>query len=125
MMPVQLLAPAAFDKIGPHFFGYQVLADCTLHFNGTAECRGTNCEAGSGRRHAGPPPGPTPGLAAGAMIRCERFAAIPFGELARTPTLSGCGDAFDALLENVRNQQTFYPGVAGWSSPSKDFGAPG
>ena len=44
------------------------------------------------------------------MIRCERFAAIPFAELARTPNLSGCGDAFDALLENVRSQ-TFYPGA--------------
>ena len=77
MMPVQLLAPAAFDRTGPQFFGYQVLSDCTLHVNGTAECRGTNCEAGYGNRHAGPPPG-YPGPAAAAMIRCELFAAIPF-----------------------------------------------
>ena len=129
-MPVQLLQ-AAFDTgqltspVGARFFGYQVLSNCTLHPNGTAECRGTNCDRGYGRRHAGMPTGPTTGPAAAtATIRCEPYAAIPFSELARNPDGTGCGDALDALLEHVRNQ-TFYPGAPkafdGPLQPSPNF----
>ena len=121
-MPVQLVPPAIAGRLasslGPDFFGYQVLSDCTLHANGTAECRGTNCEAGSGRRHVDGPTGPATGPASTpptSMIRCERFAAIPFAELARNG--SGCGDALDALLEAVAGQ-TFYPGTP------RSFGGP-
>ena len=125
-MPVQLLPEVIVNNLaGPAFFGYQVLSDCSLHPNGTAECRGTNCEAGYGRRRIVLPDSATE-PAAPTRIRCERFAAIPFAELARNG--SGCGDALDALLKNVTNQ-TFYPRepapVSGLLEPGGDCGASG